>query len=462
MLPAILTENRKTLALAAPIIAGHLGQMLMGWADTLMVGRLGVTSLAACAFANTVLAVALVFGFGIMSSVSVRASQAFGAACGADPRGRAGRGTGEVYRAGLALGALLGLALCAIMLSLLPVLHWFGQPPEVNSAVVGFLVLTAISVVPVMMFTAAKTFSEALSRPWPAFWIVMAGVALNIALNFVFIYGNLGAPALGLTGAGLATLAARIATVAVLLAYMGRSSYFRPHLARIASERSLGRELRDLLHIGLPAGGQYLAEVGAFATASLMMGWISVSALAAHQIAITCAATTFMVPLGLGMAVTVRVGQAFGAREFHRIRPIAFGGLGMALCVMSCTALGFIVLSQSLAALFISDPEVLALAASLLVIAGFFQIVDGTQIVAMNALRGIADVRVPMGIAIFSYWCVALPLSYLFAFETGHGPAGIWTGLAFGLLAAAGILLWRFFWKSSSARLAATYRAAHA
>ena len=452
MLPAIFSENRKTLALAAPIIAGQVGQMLMGWADTLMVGRVGVTALAACAFANTVLAVALVFGFGIMSSVSVRASQAFGG----------GRGTGEVYRASLALGTILGLVLCGVILALLPVLPWFGQPPEVNASVGGFLVLTALSVIPVMIFTGAKSFSEALSRPWPAFWIVMAGVALNVALNVVFIFGHLGFPALGLTGAGLATLIARVGTVIALIAFMNRSPYFRPHLARLDGARSLGLELGSLLRIGLPAGGQYLAEVGAFATASLMMGWISIGALAAHQIAITCAATTFMVPLGLGMAVSVRVGQAVGARDFRRIRPIAFGGLGLALAVMTCTALGFILCARPLAGLFVVDGEVLALAASLLLIAGLFQIVDGTQIVAMNALRGLADVSVPMGIAVFSYWCVALPLSYVFAFHAGLGPVGIWIGLALGLLVAGTALTWRFLWKSSSARLAANYRAPHA
>jgi len=452
MLPAIFHENRKTLALAAPIIAGHVGQMLMGWADTLMVGHVGITPLAACAFANTILAVALVFGFGIMSSVSVRASQAFGA----------GRGTGKVYRAGLLLGALLGLLLCAGVLALLPVLEWFHQPHAVNIAVTPFLALTAISIIPVMLFTASKTFSESLSRPWPAFWIVIGGVALNVALNFVFIFGNLGAPALGLTGAGIATLTARVATVVALLVFMSRSRYFRPHLGHAAGERSMRRELLDLLHIGLPAGGQYLAEVGAFAAASLMMGWIGVNALAAHQIAITCAATTFMVPLGIGMAVTVRVGQAAGAGEFERVRPISFGGLGMALVVMACTALGFILGSRGIAGLFVSEPDVLALSASLLVVAGFFQLVDGAQIVAMNALRGLADVRVPMLLAIFSYWCVALPLSWLLTFRVGVGPAGVWSGLAIGLLVAAGLLSWRFLWKSSSVRLAANYRAAHA
>ncbi|HEY8899933.1 MAG TPA: MATE family efflux transporter [Chthoniobacterales bacterium] len=452
MLPSLFRENRRTLALAAPIIAGQLGQMLMGWADTLMVGRVGVTALAACAFANTVLAVALVFGFGVLSSVSVRASQAFGA----------GRGTGKVYRAGLVLGGILGVVLCGAMLALLPVLHWLGQPPEVNEAVVGFLVLTAISLVPVMLFTAAKDFAEALSRPWPPFWIVLGGVALNVGLNFVFIFGMLGAPALGLTGAGLATLLARVAALIVLLAWLHRAAGFRRHLARVDRVGDLGREMRALLRIGLPAGGQYLAEVSAFATASLMMGWIGVGALAAHQIAITCAATTFMVPLGLGMAVAVRVGQSVGAREFDRVRPIAVGGLGLSLAVMAATALAFILGAKPIAALFVSDPAVLALAASLLVVAGVFQIVDGAQIVAMNALRGLADVQVPMGIAIFSYWVVALPLAYGLTFRAGFGPVGIWIGLAMGLLVASVALLWRFQWKSSPGRLGSAHDVAHA
>lgn len=199
-------ENRKTLALAAPIIAGQLGQMLMGWADTLMVGRVGVVPLAACAFANTLASVALVFGFGVMSSVTVRASQAFGAAARAEPGSPATRATGKVYRSGLALGAALGLALCLGMLALLPFLSVLGQPAEVNAAVGPFLILIALSIIPAMLFTAVKDFAEALSRPWPPFWIILVGVALNVVLNYLFIFGAGPVPALGLTGAGLATL----------------------------------------------------------------------------------------------------------------------------------------------------------------------------------------------------------------------------------------------------------------
>jgi MATE family multidrug resistance protein len=192
------------------------------------------------------------------------------------------------------------------------------------------------------------------------------------------------------------------------------------------------------------------------------MGWIGVNALAAHQIAITCAATTFMVPLGIGMAVTVRVGQAIGARQFLRVRPIAFGGLVLSLVVMLCTALGFVVFGGSIAGLFVADPAVLTVATGLLVIAGIFQVVDGTQIVAMNALRGLGDVHVPMGIAIFSYWMAAVPLSYYLTFRANLGPTGIWAGLALGLLVAAMALTWRFVWKSSPARLAAAHPPRHA
>jgi MATE family multidrug resistance protein len=257
-------------------------------------------------------------------------------------------------------------------------------------------------------------------------------------------------------------LLARIASLVALLVYQRRSTYIRPHLAPAPGEGTSSGELRGLLRIGLPAGGQYLAEVTAFAAASIMMGWISIQALAAHQIAITCAATTFMIPLGIGMAVTVRVGHAVGARKFHSVRPIAFGGLGMGFIVMACTALGFVIFAHPIAGLFISDPSVLATATTLLVIAGIFQIVDGIQIIAMNALRGLGDVQVPMGIAVVSYWGVALPMAYFLAFSSHLGPAGVWAGLAAGLLVTSVALTWRFVWKSSSARLASGYRAAHA
>ena len=432
-----LSESRRTLSLASPIIAGFVGQMLMGWADTIMVGRVGVIPLAACAFANNLLAVPLVFGFAVLSSVSIRASHAFGG-------GRA-RMAGEALRAGFVVGGVLGLCVVAAIHAALPFLPWLGQGPEITAACKNFLILCAWSAVPVFFTTAAKNFCEALSRPWVPFWIMMAGVSLNVALNWVFIYGNLGAPVMGLDGAGVATLTARICVAAAIIAYVLLGPALQDSLPARWTATGLSMEIRRLLAIGLPSGGMHLAEVSGFSFGSLMMGWLGAGALAAHQIAITCAATTFMVPLGLSQAVSVRIGQARGAREKRRYLPIIFGALTMAILIMAIFAVLFMSAGATIAAWFVANASVTALAAQLLLVAGFFQIFDGVQITSAGALRGFEDTRGPMLIGILSYWLVALPISYFSAFTLGFGPSGIWFGFVMGLALAATALVVRLF-----------------
>jgi MATE family, multidrug efflux pump len=339
-----LSENRRTLALASPIIAGYVGQMLMGWADTVMVGRVGVIPLAACAFANTVLAVPLVFGFAVLSSVSVRASLAFGA-------GRA-RMAGEALRPGLVVGSVLGVSVAVAIHAALPLLPWLGQGPEINAASKNFLLLCSWSALPVFLTTVAKNFCEAHSRPWVPFWIMIGGVLLNVGLNWIFIYGNLGAPAMGLDGAGVATLLARIAVAVAIIVYALLARALKDSLPVNWLATGLGSEMRRLLVIGLPSGGMHLTEVSGFAFGSLMMGWLGAGALAAHQIAITCAATTFMIPLGLSQAVSVRIGQARGAEEQSRYLPIICGALGMAVLVMAIFAVAFMSAGATIAAWF--------------------------------------------------------------------------------------------------------------
>jgi multidrug resistance protein, MATE family len=430
-----VSENRRTLSLAAPIIAGFVGQMLMGWADTIMVGRVGVVPLAACAFANTVLAVPLVFGFAMLSSVSVRASHAFG---GGRPRM-----SGEALRSGLVIGGTLGLGVAVVTQATLPLLPWLGQGAEINAACTNFLVLCSWSAVPVFLTTAAKNFCEALSRPWVPFWIMIAGVLLNVGLNWIFIYGNLGAPAMGLDGAGVATLTARICVAGAIIAYVLLGSALKESLPVSWKATGLLAEIRRLLAIGLPSGGMHLAEISGFAFGSLMMGWLGAGALAAHQIAITCAATTFMIPLGLSQAVSVRIGQARGAREERRYLPIIFGALGTAVLIMGAFAILFMSAGATIATLFIANATVTSLAAQLLLVAGLFQIFDGVQITSSGALRGFEDTRGPMLIGILSYWLVAIPISYLSAFKWGFGPTGIWFGFVMGLALAATALVAR-------------------
>lgn len=424
-----LAENRRTLALAVPMIVGFLGQMLMGWADTIMVAQTGVIPLAACAFANTVLAVPMVFGFGLLSSVSVRTSYAFGADKPTE--------CGEALRGGLLISLVVGLLVAGGIQLGIPLLPVLGQKPEVNEACVAFLILVGWSILPVFLTTSMKNFSEALARPWPPFWIMMASVLLNIVLNWVLIYGNLGAPALGLEGAGWATLIARIAATVAMFIYLELTPRLRHSLPVKWLSGGFVPHVKKLLGIGLPTGGMHLSEVTGFAFASIMMGWLSVDGLAAHQIAITCAATAFMIPLGLSQATSVRVGQARGRGEISRCRSIIFGALGLTMAIMVVCALVFLFAGRRIALLFVDDGSVVILATQLLLMAGFFQIFDGVQIVSSGALRGFEDTKVPLVIGVISYWVVGMPVAYYSSFILKIGPQGVWFGLVCGLFAAA-------------------------
>lgn len=435
---SFFSELRQTVLLALPISATLLGQMLMGWVDSIMVGHLGVDALAACAFGNTVAMVFFVFGFGAISSVSVCASQAYGA--------KRKKEVGEIIYAGLFLGTGLGVLLGAMMIIGFPLYQYLGQPKEVVADAYGYIWMIGISILPAFLITVSKSFSESLSRPWIPFWIIMGSVLLNIFLNWVLIFGNLGAPALGLTGTGLATLLSRCAAVGCFFLLILKSSIYQPYLPDCWEWMRIKKHLPSMIRVGLPSAFQVLGEVMALALASLMMGWISVSALAAHQIAMTCIATTFMVPLGLSIAMSVRMGQTVGAKEYGRLRVICGGGLTLAILTMAAGAFLFITEGTWIAEQFVTDREVIVLGGQLLMIAGIFQIFDGIQIVAVGGLRGLGDVNVPMWLTYFIYWCVALPLAALFAFVLHQGAPGVWVGLACGFALAACLLgerLWR-------------------
>lgn len=432
---SLLAENRRTLALAVPIMCGHVGQMLMGVVDTVMVGRVGVVPLGACAFANTLLSVPFVFGFGVLSAVSVKVSHAHGSG--------ENEASAAAVRGGFLVALLLALPFAVLAHALLPFVGIFGQPEAVNAALPGYFLLCAWSLVPVFISVVAKSFSEAHGSPWPPFWIMLGGVLLNALMNWIFIFGKLGLPALGLEGAGLATLLARIATAVGIVAWPVLSRRHRAAWPRRWFGCSFAAPARELLRIGLPAGGLHLCEVSGFAAGSIMMGWIGVVALAAHQIAITCAATIFMVPLGFSQALCVRVGQARGAGRISSLKPVVYGGLMLVLAVMCVSATAFVFLGRTITAVFTSDLEVAALAGHLLLLAGAFQFFDGVQVASAGVLRGFEDTRVPMLIGILSYWVIALPVSYAVAFHFRAGAVGVWVGFVIGLAAAAALLFFR-------------------
>jgi MATE family multidrug resistance protein len=435
---ATIRELRPTLRLAAPITAGQVGQMLMGVADTIMVGHVGTLALAACAFGNSMLMVIAIAGFGVLTAVSIRVSHAHGAGLA--------QAMARAYYGGVGL-SVIGGVLCAVGVQLVyPLFHHLGQAPGVVEEARAYTIIVAWSLIPAWLTATARNYLESQSRPWPAFWIMFGGVLLNVFLNWVLIFGNLGAPELGLAGAGWATLISRIATFVamtwfVLAASSAPTEGWKP-------EVEWWREQGALLKLGIPTGLQLLSEVGAFAVAALLIGRLGAVPLAAHQIAITCASTTFMVPLGVAMASTVRIGQAVGRGRSELLRPIGAGAWSIGLMAMATFSVVLITSGHAIARAFVSDPGVIVIAAQLLVIAGIFQLVDGVQVIGSGLLRGLRDTKAPMWITLAAYWGIALPLGGWLTFRRGEGAAGMWIGLAWGLLVAAVLLVVRFVRKT--------------
>jgi len=433
---AVYREARATLLLAVPIIIGQLGQMAMGVTDSVMIGRAGTVPLAASSFGVGIFNIFFIIGIGLLTPVAVFASRARGA-------GRHDE-AGEFLRHGLLLALGSGVVEVVVILFLGLHLEWFRQQPEVVAAVNPFFLLLGVSLVPSLVYLALRQFAESMGRPWLPMVVILAGVLLNILLNWIFIYGHLGAPRLGLTGAGISTLISRSLGSFVIFTWLRldpkmRAAWPRRWLAPFSWER-----VRRMLSVGLPASGALLFEGGAFAMATVMMGWLGAVSLAAHQIAISCAAMTFMVALGLSMAVGMRVSAAVGAGEHARLRPIWFGGTLMGLVFSASMTAVFLVGGHTIASWFIGDRQVVSVASVLLAVAAVFQVFDGGQVINSAALRGLTDVRVPAAITFVAYWVIALPLGYALGVRGGFGPSGIWTGLAAGLAAAAVLLGARF------------------
>lgn len=428
---SFIHESRLTLRLAVPLMIGQLSQMLLGVVDTLMVGKLGVTELAALTFANSLFYVPFIFGIGLLSSVSVFSSNA--------------RGSNDAAKArascldGMWMALWIGLLLFGVAWFLSMRLHWFHQPPEVAASMVGYFRILMASMVPALASIALKNHADALNRPWPPFWIFLGGVLLNVALNWFLIYGNMGFPKLGFEGAAWATLIARTAILLAMLVWLrhvGLKDWVPESWLRLGKLAGM----KKLMSIGAPASLQMLSEVAAFSVTGLIMGRFGRDAMAAHQIAITLAGLAFMVPLGLSMALTVRVGEAHGAGESHRLSPIVCSGWILLFVYALMAAGSFLLFGREMALAFTSSAEVAGIAASILVIVGIFQVFDGLQVGSSSMLRGLHDARMPALIGFVAYWVAGLPMAAWLAFRGGLGAPGLWWGLAIGLFVACATL----------------------
>jgi MATE family multidrug resistance protein len=424
-------ESRLSLRLAVPLMIGQLSQMLMGVVDTLMVGKLGVTELAALTFANSLFHVPFVFGIGLLSAVSVFSSNARGADDPAKAR--------SSCLDGLWMSLSFGLILFGVAWLVSMRLEWFRQPPEVVASMVVYFRILMASMVPALASIALKNHADAMNRPWPPFWIFLGGVLLNVFLNWLLIFGNLGFPKMGFEGAAWATLMARTAILVAMLVWLKHAG-FNDWVPASWLRWGTWAGMKKLMTIGAPASLQMLSEVGAFSLTGLIMGRFGREAMAAHQIAITLAGVSFMVPLGLSMALTVRVGEAHGAGESQRLSPIVRSGWFLLLVYGLVAAAGFLFFGRAMALAFTPSEEVVGIAVSMLMIVGIFQVFDGLQVGSSSMLRGLHDARVPALIGFVAYWVAGLPVAAWLAFPLGLGAPGVWWGLAAGLFVACGTL----------------------
>ena len=432
MLPTS-SDLRAMLRLAFPVAAVQLGVMAMGVIDTVMVGHLSPTALASAALGNLYFFVAGIFGQGTLMALDPVISQAVGA-----------RDEAAISRA-LQRALVVSLALTVFTCATFVPVHWvltvLRQPPEAIPDAAAYVRIAIPGVFPFYAFIVFRQSLQAMGRVAPVLWTVLLGNVLNAGLNWIFIYGNLGSPALGVAGSSIATSTSRWVMAIVLLGIGGRQ--LSHHLTPWRPETGAIGPLSRMLRLGLPIGLQYLLEYGAFAAAALLMGVLGTTQMAAHQIAINLASFTFMVPLGVSTATAVLVGQAIGAGDEARARRSAIAGIVIGTSFMCASALAFRFFPEALARSYTGDAVVIALASTLIPIAGVFQVFDGIQAVAAGVLRGIGDTHAPAIINVVGFWLIGLPVSWALAFRMGGGAVGLWWGIVVGLAAVATILLAR-------------------
>lgn len=426
----------KTLNLAYPVMLSQLGHIMVGIVDSIMVGQIGSAELAASAFANGFLGVFLMFGIGISYGITPLVAQA-------DGQSDAGKIT-RLLRHGIILCGTVGILLFILLFGASYLFPFMDQPEAVVALGTPYFLIIAASLIPLMIFQNFRQFSEGLSVTKPTMYITIVANLVNVLLNYLLIYGKFGFPEMGLNGAGWATLVSRVLMALGLCFFVMRYDQFKVYRAAFNLRKIKSNFFKPMLKLGVPSGIQFVFEVGAFTMASIMMGWLGTNSLAAHQIAISLVSLSYMMASGISAASTVRVGNQIGKKDGLNLKRVGNTSFLMALVFMACCAILFIGLSSFFPTLYVSDPEVIKIATTLIIIAGFFQLSDGVQVVGLGSLRGMSDVKVPTIITLVAYWGIAIPVSYLLGFMLDLGPSGIWYGLLIGLTVAGIALFFRF------------------
>ncbi|MCF8305649.1 MAG: MATE family efflux transporter [Ignavibacteriales bacterium] len=420
---------RETFKLALPVSIGQLGHILLGLVDTMMVGRVGTDYLAASALINSIFFLIMIWGIGMSLAITPLVAIAIGSGKGDD--------TGVILRQGLIVNMIFSLLLFGMSYIASDYIYLLNQPSAVVEFGSSYMKIISFSIIPFMLFQSYKQFVEGLGETKSPMYVILVSNIINAFANYVLIFGAFGLPELRLDGAGYATLLTRVFMSLLMMFFVLNSARYRKYDPSLRFRGINIPVIRKIISIGLPTGSQYFFEIGAFSFAAIMIGWMGTLELAAHQIAISLAAMTYMIILGIGSAATIRVGNAFGAGDRSGIRDAGNSALIMAASFMGLCGVGFIFFRFYFPLIFTSDPHVIKAAGDLLIIAAFFQISDGVQATGLGILRGLTDVKVPMFMGFFAYWVISIPAAMLLGLYFDYGLYGIWVGLLIGLTAAA-------------------------
>lgn len=431
-----------TVALSAPLVGAQLGHMVINITDTVMVGWLGAEELAAAVLATQAFFLVFIFGVGFAQAVMPVAANAEG-------RGDI-RGVRRSVRMGLWVLALYSTIVMLPLWHLESILLALGQERQTSALAGEYIRVAQWAMFPALYMMGLRSYLAVIGRAHVLMWATFAVVFLNAGVNYLFIFGNFGFPALGIVGAAVASLATNIAVAIWLYWYTLKKPELAKYELYVRFWRPDWPAFFEVIRLGWPIGLTIIAEAGLFSAASIMVGWVGTIELAAHGVALQLASLAFMIPLGIASAVTVRVGVAHGRDDQLGLKRAGWSAVAIAIGIGVAAALTFFLVPEWLIGFWMDEDnpnaaEVVAFAVPMLYVAAAFQIVDGIQAVSAGNLRGLKDTRMPMIIAIVSYWVIGLPAAWLFAFVIGMGAVGVWFGLAAGLTVAAVFLTLRFY-----------------
>jgi multidrug resistance protein, MATE family len=420
---------KRNLKVALPVMLSQLCVGIVQLVDSIMVGHLGTVELAAVAFASSVFAIGNCFAMGVLFGLTPLVGQAYVReqhdVCS------------RLFQNAFLLALISMVLVCVLLLAAMWLMPFMGQDAQVVELAQPYFLTLILSMIPQLLFLTFKQFYEGLGDTKTAMWITIVTIFVNVFFNYVLIFGKWGFPFWGVFGAGVATLIARLISPVIFLVAMRCRKQWWGYMKAFRWSRFSWKELRNLLHLGLPISGQLLLEVTSFSLMGIMVGWLGAVPLAANQVAINLSNMSFMVVLGIGSATTIRVSHQIGARDYKAMTMAASASVHLAIFFEVITALLFIFFGRAMMTIFTTDPEVIELGAKICIFVGLFQIFDGLQAVGIGILRGLTDVRVIMRNAFIAYIVICLPLAYLFTFTLGMGAPGVWAACIVGIGTAA-------------------------